>query len=287
MFGMQPPGPQGQQLPPPPSLSPSHQQQQQQQYPSSSVPSDLQQYQQQQIMSGTSSPTSSGSGTRPSTSAQRSHLLNTSFSSSVGSADVNGHASGQSTGPILEMSNGGVPDTTAIAVQSQSADLTPATPSAIAQGSSSSTSTPTRGHQTSESSSSATQKNVHHSSRSSGNDHSTGEPSTSKKHRTKALIPPPSNVPRPSATVPPAPTPAMHWSRAKVHGQIPPKELRAQTVNLVGESVYVFGGTDAKSCFNNLYIFDAGKSNKDPANPNQEGAEGQRLIFCLCAFFVL
>ncbi|KAG0284521.1 hypothetical protein BGZ97_008151 [Linnemannia gamsii] len=49
----------------------------------------------------------------------------------------------------------------------------------------------------------------------------------------------------------------MHWSRARVHGQIPPKELRAQTVNLVGESVYVFGGCDTKNCFNTLYIFDA------------------------------
>ncbi|ORZ04399.1 hypothetical protein BCR41DRAFT_379072 [Lobosporangium transversale] len=49
----------------------------------------------------------------------------------------------------------------------------------------------------------------------------------------------------------------MHWTRAKVHGQIPPKDLRAQTVNLVGESIYVFGGCDAKNCFNTLYIFDA------------------------------
>ncbi|KAF9555798.1 hypothetical protein EC968_008606 [Mortierella alpina] len=49
----------------------------------------------------------------------------------------------------------------------------------------------------------------------------------------------------------------MHWSRARVHGQIPPKELRAQTVNLVGESVYIFGGCDTKNCFNTLYIFDA------------------------------
>ncbi|KAI8597793.1 hypothetical protein EDD21DRAFT_396412 [Dissophora ornata] len=62
---------------------------------------------------------------------------------------------------------------------------------------------------------------------------------------------------RPSTTVLPAPTPAMHWTQAKVHGQIPPKDLRAQTVNLVGESIYVFGGSDAKSCYNTLYIFDA------------------------------
>ncbi|KAF9979304.1 hypothetical protein BGZ75_009767 [Mortierella antarctica] len=65
------------------------------------------------------------------------------------------------------------------------------------------------------------------------------------------------DAPRPSTTVPAAPTPAMHWTRARVHGQIPPKDLRAQTVNLVGESIYVFGGCDAKSCYNTLYIFDA------------------------------
>ncbi|KAF9359071.1 hypothetical protein BGX34_008553 [Mortierella sp. NVP85] len=63
--------------------------------------------------------------------------------------------------------------------------------------------------------------------------------------------------PRPSAVVTRAPATAMHWSRAKVHGQIPPKELRAQSVSLVGESVYVFGGCDQYNCFNTLYIFDA------------------------------
>ncbi|KAI1316449.1 hypothetical protein EDD11_009939, partial [Mortierella claussenii] len=81
-------------------------------------------------------------------------------------------------------------------------------------------------------------------------------PSTRKKHRQKAE-PSSRDAPRPSATVPPAPAPAMHWTRARVHGQIPPKDLRAQTVSLVGESIYIFGGCDAKTCFNTLYIFDA------------------------------
>ncbi|KAF9153911.1 hypothetical protein BG015_002337 [Linnemannia schmuckeri] len=79
--------------------------------------------------------------------------------------------------------------------------------------------------------------------------------SSSSKHRARAESS--KDAPRPSATVSPAPIPAMHWTRAKVHGQIPPKDLRAQTVNLVGESVYVFGGCDPKNCFNTLYIFDA------------------------------
>ncbi|KAF8929201.1 hypothetical protein BGZ47_001224 [Haplosporangium gracile] len=79
--------------------------------------------------------------------------------------------------------------------------------------------------------------------------------SSSTKHRARTEGS--KDAPRPSATVSPAPIPAMHWTRAKVHGQIPPKDLRAQTVNLVGESVYVFGGCDPKNCFNTLYIFDA------------------------------
>ncbi|KAF9311930.1 hypothetical protein BG003_006829 [Podila horticola] len=85
-----------------------------------------------------------------------------------------------------------------------------------------------------------------------GHTSSTAHP---KRHRVKGETG--SHVQRPSAVVAPAPTPAMHWSRAKVHGQIPPKELRAQTVNLVGESVYIFGGCDTKTCYNTLYIFDA------------------------------
>jgi len=105
-----------------------------------------------------------------------------------------------------------------------------------------------------------------HSHNSTRNHHSNGNhapnvstPSQPKKHRSKSDSSG-NHVQRPSATVGPAPTPAMHWTRAKVHGQIPPKDLRAQTVNLVGESVYVFGGCDSKTCYNTLYIFDAGNN---------------------------
>ncbi|KAG0340527.1 hypothetical protein BG004_006363, partial [Podila humilis] len=114
---------------------------------------------------------------------------------------------------------------------------------------------------------SQTQPSTRSSGNAAGNSRSTQGPSQSngthvpntttstqpKKHRNKGD----SHAQRPSATVGPAPTPAMHWTRAKVHGQIPPKDLRAQTVNLVGESVYVFGGCDSKTCYNTLYIFDA------------------------------
>ncbi|KAG0201021.1 hypothetical protein BGX28_006071 [Mortierella sp. GBA30] len=100
----------------------------------------------------------------------------------------------------------------------------------------------------------------HHTQTNSGHGHApstvgSSTSSTPSKYRSKGDFS--REAPRPSATVSPAPTPAMHWTRARVHGQIPPKELRAQTVNLVGESIYVFGGCDAKTCYNTLYIFDA------------------------------
>jgi hypothetical protein len=57
--------------------------------------------------------------------------------------------------------------------------------------------------------------------------------------------------------VDPAPAPAMYWSKTRTHGK-PPKAIRAHTVNLVGELMYVFGGCDAKTCFNAVLIFDAG-----------------------------
>ncbi|KAF9903735.1 hypothetical protein BX616_001547 [Lobosporangium transversale] len=96
----------------------------------------------------------------------------------------------------------------------------------------------------------------HNHQRHGSSTHGVHTSSASKKHRRKGDTNN-KDAPRPSTTVPPAPAPAMHWTRAKVHGQIPPKDLRAQTVNLVGESIYVFGGCDAKNCFNTLYIFDA------------------------------
>ncbi|ORY06576.1 galactose oxidase [Basidiobolus meristosporus CBS 931.73] len=57
--------------------------------------------------------------------------------------------------------------------------------------------------------------------------------------------------------VPPAPAPAMYWSRASIYGHSPPKSLRAHSVNLVGELIFIFGGCDENTCYNDLYIFDA------------------------------
>ncbi|CAG8444880.1 2570_t:CDS:2 [Funneliformis caledonium] len=56
--------------------------------------------------------------------------------------------------------------------------------------------------------------------------------------------------------VDPAPAPAMYWSKIKTYGKSP-RALRAHTVNLVGELMFVFGGCDAKTCYNSVFIFDA------------------------------
>ncbi|CAG8504081.1 3471_t:CDS:2 [Paraglomus occultum] len=57
--------------------------------------------------------------------------------------------------------------------------------------------------------------------------------------------------------VAPAPAPAMYWSRIQTHGKPGVRPLRAHTVNLVGELMFVFGGCDARTCFNTVYVFDA------------------------------
>lgn len=207
--------------------------------------------------------------------------VNSSFSS-AGSTDVNGAIQSGSTAngspSVLEPNGYGSPGGVAVAgvtVAAPPMDSSTSTSSASrTTGSASqpgaSPATVTAGplprhhhhhhhHQHSQSTGSQPQTSSVSESR-SGTGTGTTRSTTSRKNRTKDDASQSANGPRPSATVLPAPTPAMHWSRARVHGQIPPKELRAQTVNLVGESVYVFGGCDTKSCFNTLYIFDAGNA---------------------------
>lgn len=48
----------------------------------------------------------------------------------------------------------------------------------------------------------------------------------------------------------------MYWSKAFVSGS-PHSNLRAHTTTLIGSNVYIFGGCDAKTCFNTLYVLDA------------------------------
>ncbi|CAM0142355.1 unnamed protein product [Umbelopsis sp. WA50703] len=57
------------------------------------------------------------------------------------------------------------------------------------------------------------------------------------------------------ANVPPAPAPSMYWSKPGTYGKAP-RPIRAHTSVLVGELMFVFGGSDHKGCFNTLYILE-------------------------------
>ncbi|KAH8880083.1 galactose oxidase [Thozetella sp. PMI_491] len=67
---------------------------------------------------------------------------------------------------------------------------------------------------------------------------------------------PPLADPRTAPDVLPAPSSGMYWSHAPVSGS-PHTALRAHTTTLVGSNVYVFGGCDSRTCFNELYVLDA------------------------------
>ncbi|KAG4439895.1 hypothetical protein IFR05_004619 [Cadophora sp. M221] len=67
---------------------------------------------------------------------------------------------------------------------------------------------------------------------------------------------PPLPDPKTAPDVEPAPASGMYWSRAPVSGASH-TSLRAHTTTLIGSNVYVFGGCDSRSCFNELYVLDA------------------------------
>ncbi|ORZ25225.1 hypothetical protein BCR42DRAFT_399664 [Absidia repens] len=52
-----------------------------------------------------------------------------------------------------------------------------------------------------------------------------------------------------------APAPAMYWSLPSVYGKIP-KPTRAHVSVVVGDLMYVFGGTDSKHCLGSLYALE-------------------------------
>ncbi|KAI9298051.1 galactose oxidase [Neoconidiobolus thromboides FSU 785] len=56
--------------------------------------------------------------------------------------------------------------------------------------------------------------------------------------------------------IPPAPAPAMYWRKIPGHGDRPIKPLRAHSTTLVGDQIYLFGGCNARSCYNDVYVFD-------------------------------
>lgn len=93
--------------------------------------------------------------------------------------------------------------------------------------------------------------------------HSTSKPSngtTSKcvvaDHVAAAL-----ELTRTNPQVPPAPAAGMYWSRAvtfSARSKDAPA-LRAHSSCVVQDHLYVFGGSDAKRCFNTLHVLDMGK----------------------------
>lgn len=72
------------------------------------------------------------------------------------------------------------------------------------------------------------------------------------QHTTFPLLPDPKTGP----DVPVAPASGMYWSRAPVSGASH-TALRAHTTTIIGSNVYVFGGCDSRTCFNDLYVLDA------------------------------
>ncbi|RDW72994.1 putative host cell factor 2 [Coleophoma cylindrospora] len=67
---------------------------------------------------------------------------------------------------------------------------------------------------------------------------------------------PPFPDPTLAPDVQPAPASSMYWSKAPVSGAWH-TSLRAHTTTLIGSNIYIFGGCDSRSCFNELYVLDA------------------------------
>lgn len=67
---------------------------------------------------------------------------------------------------------------------------------------------------------------------------------------------PPLQNPKDAPDIAPAPASGMYWSRAPVSGAAH-SNLRAHTTTLIGSNIYIFGGCDARTCFNTMYVLDA------------------------------
>ncbi|KAI9679212.1 MAG: hypothetical protein M1817_005231 [Caeruleum heppii] len=84
--------------------------------------------------------------------------------------------------------------------------------------------------------------------------------STTKPSRRAQSNPPTLEPVLPSAEDSPqvdlTPSTGMYWSRAPCFGY-EHSALRAHTTTLIGSNIYVFGGCDSKTCFNDLFVFDA------------------------------
>ncbi|KAM3509550.1 hypothetical protein MY10362_000544 [Beauveria mimosiformis] len=107
------------------------------------------------------------------------------------------------------------------------------------------------GHITARTTSVLTAKSTTPSSRSTSAAHS-----HSHAPKSEHVAFPPLQDPKDAPDIAPAPASGMYWSRAPVSGATH-SNLRAHTTTLVGSNVYVFGGCDARTCFNTMYVLDA------------------------------
>ncbi|KAI5917861.1 hypothetical protein F4810DRAFT_630842 [Camillea tinctor] len=82
------------------------------------------------------------------------------------------------------------------------------------------------------------------------------KPTSASRPRGPWLAFPPLQDPKTAADVPAAPSSGMYWSRAPVSG-VSHTPLRAHTTTLIGSNIFVFGGCDSRTCFNELYVLDA------------------------------
>ncbi|KAH9823395.1 hypothetical protein DFH28DRAFT_1118809 [Melampsora americana] len=60
----------------------------------------------------------------------------------------------------------------------------------------------------------------------------------------------------PNAKVELSPASCMYWSKASIHGTKLIKPIRAHTSTLVGDSIWIFGGTDLSGCFKDVWKLD-------------------------------
>ncbi|KAH8149411.1 uncharacterized protein LAJ45_06490 [Morchella importuna] len=76
------------------------------------------------------------------------------------------------------------------------------------------------------------------------------------KAKGQPILEPPLPDPKNAPSVAPAPASGMYWYKAVTHGRenVP---VRAHTCTLVNNNIYVFGGCDVGTCFNDLHVFDA------------------------------
>ncbi|KAI9140148.1 hypothetical protein BKA69DRAFT_1081361 [Paraphysoderma sedebokerense] len=52
------------------------------------------------------------------------------------------------------------------------------------------------------------------------------------------------------------PASAMYWKKVTTYGKRKPKPLRAHTMNIVGDKILIFGGSDLSDCTNDVFLLD-------------------------------